>query len=136
MTQTPTRHQRKRTKGAKLPAGCKCVDRTTKWGNPFRLVHGDVYINASHRRKVFDPWVWFCVGNEETVTRLFRSVVTGHLHPGKYGFCVSLIPDLMFWRDHFKSLDVSELKGLDLACFCSLDQPCHADVLIELANAD
>ena len=27
-----------------------------------------------------------------------------------------------------------ELKGRNLACWCSLDGPCHADVLIELAN--
>ena len=31
--------------------------------------------------------------------------------------------------------DVSlELGGKDLACWCPLDQPCHADVLLELAN--
>ena len=29
-----------------------------------------------------------------------------------------------------------ELAGYDLACWCPLDQPCHADVLLELANAD
>jgi hypothetical protein len=28
-----------------------------------------------------------------------------------------------------------ELKGRDLACWCSLDGPCHADVLIEIANS-
>ena len=28
-----------------------------------------------------------------------------------------------------------ELAGHDLACWCSLDGPCHADVLIEIANA-
>jgi uncharacterized protein DUF4326 len=28
-----------------------------------------------------------------------------------------------------------ELAGKDLACWCQLDQPCHADVLLELANA-
>ena len=28
-----------------------------------------------------------------------------------------------------------ELRGKDLACWCALDQPCHADVLLELANA-
>jgi hypothetical protein len=28
-----------------------------------------------------------------------------------------------------------ELAGRDLACWCALDQPCHADVLLELANA-
>jgi len=27
-----------------------------------------------------------------------------------------------------------ELRGKNLACFCKLDQPCHADVLLELAN--
>jgi len=31
-------------------------------------------------------------------------------------------------------LDPSELKGKNLACWCNLDQPCHADVLLELAN--
>lgn len=33
------------------------------------------------------------------------------------------------------NLDASELRGKDLACWCPLDQPCHADVLLELANA-
>jgi hypothetical protein len=27
-----------------------------------------------------------------------------------------------------------ELAGKDLACWCPLDQPCHADVLLDLAN--
>ena len=27
-----------------------------------------------------------------------------------------------------------ELRGKDLACWCSLDKPCHADVLLALAN--
>ena len=29
---------------------------------------------------------------------------------------------------------LGELRGRDLACWCPLDQPCHADVLLELAN--
>ena len=32
--------------------------------------------------------------------------------------------------------DLSPLRGRDLACWCPLDRPCHADVLIELANGD
>lgn len=28
------------------------------------------------------------------------------------------------------------LRGHDLACWCPLDQPCHADIWLELANAD
>lgn len=27
-----------------------------------------------------------------------------------------------------------ELAGKDLACWCPLDQPCHADVLLKLVN--
>ena len=29
---------------------------------------------------------------------------------------------------------IEELRGKDLACWCPLDQPCHADVLLEMAN--
>jgi Domain of unknown function (DUF4326) len=27
-----------------------------------------------------------------------------------------------------------ELRGRDLACYCPLDQPCHADVLLAVAS--
>lgn len=27
-----------------------------------------------------------------------------------------------------------QLRGKNLACWCPLDQPCHADVLLEVAN--
>jgi hypothetical protein len=30
---------------------------------------------------------------------------------------------------------LESLRGKNLACFCKLDEPCHADVLLELANA-
>lgn len=28
-----------------------------------------------------------------------------------------------------------DLRGKNLACWCPLDQPCHADVLLEIANS-
>lgn len=28
----------------------------------------------------------------------------------------------------------NRLRGRDLACWCPLDQPCHADVLLHMAN--
>lgn len=31
--------------------------------------------------------------------------------------------------------NISALRGKDLACWCPLDKPCHADVLLRLANA-
>jgi hypothetical protein len=30
----------------------------------------------------------------------------------------------------------TELRGKNLACWCRLDEPCHADVLLEMANAE
>jgi len=32
--------------------------------------------------------------------------------------------------------ELAELRGKNLACFCPLDQPCHADVLLSLANTE
>jgi hypothetical protein len=29
----------------------------------------------------------------------------------------------------------NELRGKNLACFCPLHKPCHADVLLEIANS-
>ncbi|MDD5510628.1 MAG: DUF4326 domain-containing protein [Dehalococcoidales bacterium] len=36
-------------------------------------------------------------------------------------------------KDNPKVYDLSELRGKDLVCWCH-PQPCHADVLLELAN--
>lgn len=33
---------------------------------------------------------------------------------------------------HGKSIE--ELRGKNLACFCKIGEPCHADVLLEIAN--
>ena len=40
----------------------------------------------------------------------------------------------MPWNEDLRAA-LPELRGHDLACWCPLDQPCHADVLLELANA-
>lgn len=31
-------------------------------------------------------------------------------------------------------IDLKPLKGKNLACWCPLDKPCHADILLKLAN--
>lgn len=44
------------------------------------------------------------------------------------------------YRDYLKycikdgSLDLKEIKGKNLACWCGLDEKCHADILLRLAN--
>jgi hypothetical protein len=43
--------------------------------------------------------------------------------------------DLVAGRLRISVEDVKrELRGRDLACYCPLDEVCHADVLIEVAN--
>jgi hypothetical protein len=37
---------------------------------------------------------------------------------------------------HAKKRIREELRGKNLACWCPLDQPCHADVLLKIANSD
>lgn len=60
-------------------------------------------------------------------------------NPYKIGTC--MIPDARAAVEAFaanlplgKIRGIEELRGHDLACWCALDQPCHADVLLELAN--
>ena len=39
------------------------------------------------------------------------------------------------YRYHLKDRNLfPELRGKNLACFCPLDKPCHADILLEIAN--
>jgi len=46
------------------------------------------------------------------------------------------------YREHilfsvkYAKYDLAELRGKNLACWCPLDRPCHADILLELANQD
>jgi len=43
-------------------------------------------------------------------------------------FITDLFPEI---AEHARE----ELRGKDLCCWCPLGQPCHADVLLEVANA-
>lgn len=39
-----------------------------------------------------------------------------------------------WYAEKYPRQDIGELRGKNLACYCPLDQPCHADVLLRLAN--
>ena len=46
-----------------------------------------------------------------------------------------LYEDLVIRYDRVLEAEVIlELRGMNLACWCPLDEPCHADVLLEIAN--
>jgi hypothetical protein len=61
------------------------------------------------------------VPDAATAVRLFREWIEG---------CIS--PD--YPEPECTRAALEELRGKNLACWCALDKPCHADVLLELAN--
>ncbi len=102
----PKRIQRSRAKGWRMPADAIYVGRPTEWGNPFKV--GD-------RANDADGVAHVCFTQAEAVMA-YRSLL-----------------------EYFPSLTEraqAELRGKDLACWCALDVPCHADVLLEIANRD
>lgn len=117
----PERIQRKRQLGWRMPANAVYVGRPSKWGNPYRWsdypalvvplnVDGDnepKYVPEAQRRS-------YAATDFESAVR----------------FDPRTLP-------HYPSHDEirRELAGKDLVCWCSLDEPCHADVLLEIANS-
>lgn len=55
----------------------------------------------------------------------------GPVTPAECAYAYRLLWLNAHWGD---VLGIAELRGRDLACWCPLDQPCHADVLLEIAN--
>lgn len=66
-------------------------------------------------------------GNPYQVGKIFDNK-----YPVTQEQAVAFYRDLMLtWRI---GVVIEELAGKNLACWCALDEPCHADVLLELAN--
>lgn len=88
-----------------MPANTVYVGRGSKWGNPHKVgISLALNGDGSYR----------CMTPADAVAR----------YRDEY---------LPFWIGE-KKLDPAKLRGKNLACWCPLDQPCHADVLLELAN--
>jgi hypothetical protein len=102
----PVRVQLSRKKGWRMPPNTVKVSRPTKWGNPFH------------------------VGEQRTAeeaVKSYRSMMTGQRLSREsteaYGA-----------RAVWMKKQIDTLRGKNLACWCRLGEPCHADVLLELAN--
>jgi hypothetical protein len=101
----PVRIQLRRTKGWRMPPDTVKVDRSTRWGNPFRV--GEPYVPTAG-----------------AAVHMFRFRLIGPL-------AQPLPPES---RMGWIQANAGQLRGKNLACWCAPDQPCHADVLLELAN--
>ncbi|GAB3429915.1 hypothetical protein GCM10027436_02470 [Actinophytocola sediminis] len=97
-----------------MPAGAVAVDRTTRFGNPFSVADA---VEAGYENP------------QRAVVSHFRAWVRGS---GDYPDAFQVKGRLLSrkWiREH-----LGDLAGKDVACWCGPDDPCHADVLLELAN--
>ena len=135
----PKRIQLRRTKGWKKPEGAIVVSRPSKYGNPFAVTGGwqeafravalgELGNEAGRRAAAVKLYEWWLTADyTETVQadgpddkrtpwqREVMTVTAGRRPPT---------------REEIRR----ELRGRDLACWCRLDQSCHADVLLKLAN--
>ena len=107
----PVRVQRKRLKGWKMPANTVSVTRPGKWGNPFFPGGGLSMGGFNDMMEMVLP-----VSTPENCVKWFRKRM--EINPE---FCEEIR---------------RELRGKNLACWCALGAPCHADVLLEIANAN
>lgn len=118
-----------------MPAGAIYVGRPTRWGNPF-VVGSEIQISGTaegdtghfgERREVaFD--ISGLVLTPAIAVALYREDLRWAL--------MHLPDDQAGDRERIDEnrAALAELAGHDLVCWCGLDQPCHADVLLEMAN--
>jgi hypothetical protein len=109
---TSHRIQLRRTKGWRKPEGAIVVARPSKWGNPCRVSDYPTWVHETDRR---------LMAVNDFGAFLRDAIQSPWEHPHTITFRVI-------------AESLGELRGHDLACWCPLDQPCHADVLLELAN--
>ena len=164
----PTRIQRRRTKGWRMPEGAVYVGRGSRWGNPFQYrtpaglvryrpdaadeweyegrisadgmrhdyFHPDGHVTAYHVRYATVPEIL------ELYRRALVSPDRGMVgaYPSNNGHLITYRPRPGTHPCQIETVTPSmvrtELAGRDLACWCPLDQPCHADVLLSVANPE
>lgn len=134
----PIRIQRSRAKGWKMPPNTVYVGRGTKWGNPYRVgQRGELmWLPMTD-----DDLLRFDV-SKRPVTIGGQTLMARPLPPNTIRhFQAPLTVDdvIRMYRQRLldrKDLDPSELRGRDLCCWCQLGRPCHADVLLEIANQE
>ncbi len=125
----PDRIQRKRTKGWRMPLGTIYVGRGTVWGNPFVVGQpSGVFHDGGpsplipaltlDQSLAFYGEMFTCYGPE----------MYPHAHDWHKRFRDRI-------GQHPREAARALLRGHDLACWCAIGTPCHATVLLDIANA-
>jgi len=129
----PQRIQRRREKGWRMPPGAVYVGRPTIWGNPWkpghplgRIITRDAIYTAppmTHGAAAgqYRRWLagWGIAFEPLDLTPAGRAAFRAEMEHRRQALLARL----------------PELRGHGLACWCPLGCDCHADILLELANA-
>lgn len=145
----PVRLQLSRRKGFDLQAVSRAanglpavnVARPAKWGNPFNLRPSDHCWTAIAWGFKGDR-----LGRQAASVAMFREYLGGKvigtegcgLYADVAGKAepISVSPRVVAKRPAPpREAIIRELSGKNLACWCKPGEPCHADVLLEIANA-
>jgi hypothetical protein len=119
-----------------MPANTVSVARPTFWGNPHIVVRDELRWDGETVDEADEPVLsgpWLCAWQPKRLagfwftTRAEAVAKAVELYRWK-------MTELGTWSNAKRRLP--ELAGKNLACWCPLDQPCHADVLLDLANRD
>lgn len=114
----PIRIQRKRTGGWRMPENTIYVGRPTEFGNPFPVEY---------------------MGREWSI-ELYERLLNGGNIGDAAAFCYKYSEQVTgdpngLHRSHNHKYIQQKLRGKNLACWCKLNQACHADILLEIANS-
>ena len=142
----PRRVQLSRKKGWRMPENTVKVDRSTKWGNPERVVLDQMQWDGETEDEdgnAIEHGPWLCLGRGNSWPPEDGKGYGGWWFSTKREaaqkavdmFRFRLTTDINFARLPIAN-ELSELRGKNLACWCPLDAACHADVLLELANKE
>lgn len=139
----PKRIQRKRTKGWRMPPNTIYVGRPSRWGNPWEI--GDNLHDIGCAPEEGQPVNWRTCITAADCVQGFRQFVDWEPptfeKPWRMRGGTPEEPTVMeMWGGYDDNIHINRrsirkfLAGKDLCCWCPLDQPCHADVLLEIAN--
>ena len=136
---TPQRITLSRAKGWRMLENTVKVDRSTVWGNPWGVGNpGLLKLREMPSDYLVRKWI-----DQASAVNAFRLWLTE-----KPEWWMIPPPDYFTtkgWNSLWASLNFQKqtivmrlptLCGKNLACWCKQGQPCHADVLLELANQE
>ncbi|MFE6429318.1 DUF4326 domain-containing protein [Streptomyces rochei] len=130
---SPIRIQRRRTKGWRAPDGAVYVGRGSRWGNPCTQIRMPALDGSAWER---EGRLGKVSGQQHAFVHPDKTVTWHLVQDATREQAVAMFRDWLVLVPRLAEAARTELRGRDLMCWCPLDEPCHADVLLELANEE